>query len=71
MAAEMQWEYQVFTAGSNWRGLKDEELGVLLTNLAAEGWEIVNVAFPHGSRPKVIARRPMPEPEKRKRTWPS
>lgn len=71
MAPEIEWEYQVFTVGSHLRGLKDEEMGALLTNLAADGWEIINVDFPGGSRPKVVARRPMPEAEKRKRSWPS
>lgn len=64
------WEYQVFSVGTWLRGTKDDELAGVLNKLAAEGWEIINVAFPHGDKPKIVARRVQSAAKKRARNYP-
>ena len=70
MSGPTEWIHQVFTVGSALKGLKDEELAQILDRMAADGWEIINVTFPPGSRPKVIARRQLTESERRQKSWP-
>jgi hypothetical protein len=46
MSGPTEWIHQVFTVGSALKGLKDEELAQILDRMAADGWEIINVAWP-------------------------
>lgn len=68
--ADSDWVYEVFSVGSIWRSANDEQLAGVLNRLAAEGWEIVNVAFPYGGKPKIIARRRQSTSERRQQTYP-
>ncbi|MFN2195683.1 MAG: DUF4177 domain-containing protein [Anaerolineales bacterium] len=68
--AGSDWVYEVFSVGSIWRSISDEQLAGVLNRLAAEGWEIVNVTYPYRSQPKIIARRQQSTAERRQEGWP-
>lgn len=67
---DANWEYQVFSVGSSLRGVKDDELAGALNQLSADGWEIINVGFPYGGKPKIVARRQQSGTAQRQRNWP-
>lgn len=62
--------YDIFSLGSFLRSPKDKEVAAALNKLTTDGWEILNVAYPYGSKPKIIARRPLSEQEIRQQKWP-
>lgn len=68
-----EWEYDVQTVGSIWRGPSPDALARLLNAAAAEGWETMSVAcLTNSSRLLVILRRRLTQKTERKRreTWP-
>jgi len=71
MADETLWEYRVRTIGSFW-GTKDEEIEATLDEWGAEGWEAISVYTPYGSsKVTLVAKRPLTEAARRRRSWPA
>lgn len=71
MTQVTQWEYRVDTIGSMW-GTKDEQIEAVLNEWGEEGWEAVNVYTPSGSgKVTIVAKRPLAEATRRRRTWPA
>jgi hypothetical protein len=65
------WEYRVDDFGGILRGIKKEELQASLNNWGQDGWEVVLSAFFEGSeRLRVIAKRPLTDAVRRKRSMP-
>lgn len=58
MDTKIKWEYRVDTIGSVLKGLKDEEIEVVLNDWGEAGWEIISARPPTNS-PKItiIAKR--------------
>ena len=58
MDTKIKWEYRVDTIGSALKGLKDEEIEVVLNDWGEAGWEIISARPPTNS-PKItiIAKR--------------
>ncbi len=70
MPQGIEWEYRVQTIGHSW-GTKDEQIETTLNEWGEEGWEVVSVYTPHGSgKVTIVAKRPLSEAERRRRTWP-
>jgi hypothetical protein len=67
-----EWEYDVQTLGTIWRGPSPHDLAGLLNAAAAEGWETVSVASPsNGNRWFIVLRRRLAKTvRKRRETWP-
>ncbi len=72
MPEEIQlWEYRVQTVGSLWSGVKADVLEQLLNEWGEEGWEVVSTHILEGaSKINVIAKRPLTERTRRRRTLP-
>ena len=71
MAEPTQWEYRVLTIGRVW-GTKDEQIEETLNEWGAEGWEAVSVYTPEGSgKVTIVAKRPLTEAVRRRRSWPA
>ena len=67
-----QWEYRVQTAGSFWSGVKADELEQLLNEWGEEGWEVVSThIIENANKINVIAKRPLTERSRRRRSLPS
>jgi hypothetical protein len=65
------WEYRVHTIGTVW-GTKDEHIEATLDEWGAEGWEAISVYTPYGSgKVTLVAKRPLSESERRRRSWPA
>ena len=71
MADIEQWEYRVQTIGSLLREVKDQELNNLLNAWGQEGWEAVNAVHTSGNRVILIAKRPLSDSARRRRSWPT
>ena len=70
MADPIRWEYRVRTIGSIF-GTRDEQIEATLNEWGEEGWEAVSVYTPYGSgKVTMVAKRPLPESERRRRSWP-
>jgi hypothetical protein len=70
MTAQAQWEYRVVSFGG-WRGFKAEVAEQTLNELGQEGWEVVGTAQePGGVRLVVVAKRPLTQGERRRRSYP-
>jgi hypothetical protein len=69
MAETTQWEYRVLTIGS-WRGLKTEDAETRLNELGAEGWEVISTNRDSADRMLVVAKRPLTQTERRRRSYP-
>ncbi|HEY69716.1 MAG TPA: DUF4177 domain-containing protein [Anaerolineae bacterium] len=67
-----EWEYDVHTLGTIWRGPSPDELASLLNAAAAEGWETVSVTSPsNGNRWFIVLRRSLAKKvRKRRDPWP-
>ena len=68
-----EWEYDVQTVGSIWRGPSPDALARLLNSAAAEGWETMSVtSLANSSRLMIVLRRRLTRKTGRKRrdTWP-
>jgi len=67
----LRWEYKVESIGSAFSHPKDEEIEGMLNEWGEEGWEIINVIQTSGSPKSVIvAKRPLSERERRRRSMP-
>lgn len=70
MAEKKEWEYQVLDVGSFWHEPKSEELANALNELGQDGWEVISVVTQHGTnRVRLVAKRPLTEAVRRRRTW--
>lgn len=66
------WEYRVISLGGWWRGPSDEALEEALNELGAEGWEIISVMAQDysNSKVRVVAKRPLTDRARRRRSLP-
>lgn len=65
------WEYRVLSLGSAWRGMRDEVLEEALNELGAEGWEVISLlAHDGGSKVRLVAKRPLTDRARRRRSLP-
>ncbi len=66
------WEYRVISLGRWWRGPGDEALEEALNELGAEGWEIISVMAQdyNNSKVRVLAKRPLTDRARRRRSLP-
>lgn len=65
------WEYRVQTVGSFFSGVKADELEQLLNEWGEEGWEVVSThILENMNKINVIAKRPLTERARRRRTLP-
>lgn len=70
MAELVRWEYRVLTIGAMF-GTKDEQIEATLNEWGEEGWEVISVYTPSGSgKVTLVAKRPLSEAERRRRSWP-
>jgi hypothetical protein len=57
--------------GSFWSEPKDEDLENALDQLGEEGWEVVSVVtHDTTNRVRVVAKRPLTTPARRRSSWP-
>jgi hypothetical protein len=72
MPDEIQlWEYRVQTVGSFLSGVKADELEELLNEWGEEGWEVVSThILENANKINVIAKRPLTDRARRRRTMP-
>ena len=70
MAESQQWEYRLQTLGSTLREPKDGEILALLNAWGVEGWELVSAVHTTGNKVTLIARRPLSESTRRRRSYP-
>ena len=70
MTEQNQWEYRVQTLGSTWHEPKDSEVATLLTGWGAEGWEMVSATQTTGNKLMLVARRPLRDIDRRRRSYP-
>lgn len=71
MAEQTNWEYRVKTVGGVF-GTKDEHIEATLNEWGEEGWEAVSVYTPEGSgKVTIVAKRPLTEAVRRRRSWPA
>lgn len=66
------WEYRVLSVGSVWRRLREEELEAVLNELGAEGWEVITISSQDsgGGKVRVVAKRPLTDRARRRRSLP-
>ena len=69
MLERAQWEYRVVTIGS-WLGFKAEVAEAALNEMGLEGWEVVNSHRDSLDRFVVVAKRPLTQTERRRRSYP-
>jgi hypothetical protein len=71
MAEQTQWEYRVLTVGSIF-GTKDEQIEATLNEWGEEGREAISVYTPEGSgKVTMVAKRPLTEAVRRRRSYPA
>ncbi len=71
MTDNAQWEYRVLTIGGSWTGFKVDAAETALNEMGLEGWEVVNTLVePGGFKLVVVAKRPLTQTERRRRTLP-
>ncbi len=71
MSEVNQWEYRVFTAGSFFKGVMDEELEAMLNGLGEEGWEVVGFrTIENSNRAQIVAKRHLDRNTRRMRSMP-
>ena len=70
MTEQKQWEYRVQTLGSAFHEPKDSEVVTLLNSWGAEGWELVHATHTTGNKLMLVARRPLSESDRRRRSYP-
>lgn len=66
------WEYRVIGLGRWWGGPGDEALEEALNELGAEGWEVISVMAQdyRNSKVRVVAKRPLSDRARRRRSLP-
>ena len=70
MADKILWEYIVQTLGTTFHAPKNEELQAMLNSLGEQGWEIFSVINMEGSKVRVVAKRSLTTPVRRRSSWP-
>jgi hypothetical protein len=70
MTEQNLWEYRVQTPGSAWHEPKDNEVASLLNSWSAEGWELVSTTHTTGNKLMLVARRPLSDTDRRRRSYP-
>jgi hypothetical protein len=71
MAGNTQWEYRIKTFGATLRGAKDEDLETALNEWGMEGWEVVNArGIENTGKVTILAKRPLTDSARRRRTLP-
>ncbi len=72
MSDKILWEYRVQDFGGLLRGMKSEELTEKLNVWGEEGWEVISCSHhPSSDKITVIAKRPLSEDDRRRRTRPN
>ncbi len=68
MDENTKWEYRVYTFGSAIKGLKDEEIEIVLNDWGQAGWEVLSARPPTNS-PKItiVAKRQVTASTQRQR----
>ena len=65
------WEYRVQNFGTFWSGIKENEVEQALNEWGQDGWEVVSsVGFENSNKITVIAKRPLSDRIRRRRTLP-
>lgn len=71
MAQLPQWEYRLETFGSFLRGPNDEEMEAILNEWGEEGWEVISArSVENTSKVAILAKRPLTDSVKRRRSLP-
>ena len=72
MVEHRQWEYYIETIGSTLRGVSDDNLLTLLTELGQAGWEVFSLEpLENSSKIRIAAKRPLgTRSNPRKSGWP-
>ena len=72
METFIRWEYKVETLGSVFSNPKDDEIEESLNEWGEQGWEIIGVYQSSSGSPKtrIVAKRPLSERERRRRSMP-
>ena len=70
MTEQKQWEYRAQTLGSTFHEPKDNEIVALLNAWGVEGWELVDTTHTTGNKLLLVARRPLSESDRRRRSYP-
>jgi hypothetical protein len=71
MVDKIQWEYHAITLGTFFSEPKDEQVEAALNQLGEEGWEVISVVAPDNTNKlRVIAKRPLTQEARRRRSWP-
>jgi hypothetical protein len=68
MDEQILWEYRAKTFGSVWKSAKADEIADELNSWGEEGWEVISSSYTPSSTITVIAKRPLTETEKRRRS---
>lgn len=69
MATDTHWEYRVIIVGS-WLGFKPEVAEARLNELGMDGWEVIATNRDSADRMVAVAKRPLSQAERRRRTYP-
>ena len=71
MSEPNQWEYRVLTAGSFFKGVKDEDFEAELNQLGEEGWELVAFrTIENSNQAQAVFKRPLDRTARRWRSMP-
>lgn len=69
---QQQWEYRVDLLGSTMSTMKNEALEATLNEWGEQGWELVALfLLEHSSKMRLVAKRPLSQSNRRRRSWPS
>lgn len=67
-----QWEYRVDIVGSALSAMKNEDLQAVLNEWGEEGWELISIfLLEHNNKMRLVAKRPLKQVSRRRRSWPS
>ena len=65
------WEYRVGNLGTALKSPNDEEIEAVLNEWGKEGWEVFNVIQHSGTnKVRLVARRPLTDRARRRRSMP-
>jgi hypothetical protein len=70
MEEQLLWEYRVQNFGNVWKSYKPEEMTAELNLWGEQGWEVVSASVTPSSTITVIAKRPLSDFERRRRSRP-
>jgi hypothetical protein len=68
MDEQILWEYRAKIFGSVWKAAKADEIADELNSWGEEGWEVISSSYTPSSTITVIAKRPLTETERRRRS---